>query len=483
MADPALPRLPAFLEINAALPLAPAAPLPDAVELLAVPVVASLMLHGLTRALAAQRAGGVRIVQTVLQMVGSALLLLGTVQAEHVLPKIALAERRTAGDDKTSAGARLRHLLQEIGHVMARGGDASKLRAELGAFEQGEEDAPTPAYFHPLAAISGSHTFFLAAPIVLLLSAALGAGEPTHASATVALGRESAGLLAMLLMFLSTNVYAWSAGGLATAVHSKFDKPQPPAPKSMDQLPDKASQLQLPAMLLNVPLVMLYGLRRAAIDRVAAAPAPRSGQAADDGTVSAPLKWTAWVLMLVFTVLHHMSVMSWPLSRELQELLGIYDREMDDLQKPRKDGPLRGLPDPAASDPLRHYQINLLRNVLIPDARRAESLVVLGVFALMQASLANWLEADAAFAKGGPGGGSGFGVTNLVDFAQLALTAGTTIALAMPPKAPYPDQQEATAGGRVLATGAHKFETKEDFVTPNAFGPRVRAPSPGPAQG
>ena len=72
------------------------------------------------------------------------------------------------------------------------------------------------------------------------------------------------------------------------------------------------------------------------------------------------------------------------------------------------------------------------------------------------------------------------GVTNLVDFAQLALTAGTTIALAMPPKAPYPDQQEATAGGRVLATGAHKFETKKDFVTPNAFGSRVRAPSPGP---
>merc|ERR1711907_166941 len=112
MADPAVPRQRwppsmAFLEINAALPLAPAAPLPDAVELLAVPVVASLMLHVLTRALAAQRAGGVRIVQTVLQMVGSALLLLGTVQAEHVLPKIALAERRTAGDDKTSAGARL----------------------------------------------------------------------------------------------------------------------------------------------------------------------------------------------------------------------------------------------------------------------------------------------------------------------------------------------------------------------------------------
>jgi len=478
MAGSALPRLPAFLEINAALPLAPAAPLPDAVELLAVPVVASLMLHGLTRALAAQRAGGVRIVQTVLQMVGSALLLLGTVQAEHVLPKIALAERRTAGDDKTSAGARLRHLLQEIGHVMARGGDASKLRAELGAFEQGEEDAPTPAYFHPLAAISGSHTFFLAAPIVLLLSAALGAGEPTHASATVALGRESAGLLAMLLMFLSTNVYAWSAGGLATAVHSKFDKPQPPAPKSMDQLPDKASQLQLPAMLLNIPLVMLYGLRRAAIDRVAAAPAPRSGQAADDGTVSAPLKWTAWVLMLVFTVLHHMSVMSWPLSRELQELLGIYDREMDDLKQSE---------EPEAEDPLRHYQINLLRNVLIPDARRAESLVVLGVFALMQASLANWLEADAAFAKGGPGGGSGFGVTNLVDFAQLALTAGTTIALAMPPKAPYREGGSLNGGvtsqkRELLATGAHKFQTKEDFMTPNAFGSGVRAPSPGPAR-
>ena len=481
----------AFLEINAALPLAPAAPLPDAVELLAVPVVASLMLHGLTRALAAQRAGGVRIVQTVLQMVGSALLMLGTVQAEHVLPKIALAERRTAGDDKTSAGARLRHLLQEIGHVMARGGDASKLRAKLGAFEQGEEDAPTPAYFHPLAAISGSHTFFLAAPIVLLLSAALGAGEPTHASATVALGRESAGLLAMLLMFLSTNVYAWSAGGLATAVHSKLGKPQPPAPKSMDQLPDKASQLQLPAMLLNIPLVMLYGLRRAAIDRVAAAPAPRSGQAADDGAVSAPLKWTAWVLMLVFTVLHHMSVMSWPLSRELQELLGIYDREMNDFETPNDER----LRDPAADDPLRHYQINLLRNVLIPDARRAESLVVLGVFALMQASLANWLEADAAFAKGGPGGGSGFGVTNLVDFAQLALTAGTTIALAMPPKAPYPDKNEggvptkdAAKNGvtneerELLATGAHKFQTKKDFVTPNAFGSGVRAPSPGPAR-
>ena len=219
------------------------------------------MLHVLTRALAAQRAGGVRIVQTVLQMVGSALLLLGTVQAEHVLPKIALAERRTAGDDKTSAGREAAAPAAGNRPRDARGGDASKLRAKLGAFEQGEEDAPTPAYFHPLAAISGSHTFFLAAPIVLLLSAALGAGEPTHASATVALGRESAGLLAMLLMFLSTNMYAWSAGSLATAVHSKFDKPQPPAPKSMDQLPDKASQLQLPAMLLNVPLVMLYGLR------------------------------------------------------------------------------------------------------------------------------------------------------------------------------------------------------------------------------
>ena len=169
--------------------------------------------------------------------------------------------------------------------------------------------------------------------------------------------------------------------------------------------------------------------------------------------------------MLVFTVLHHMSVMSWPLSRELQELLGIYDREMDDFKAE----------DPEANDPLRHYQINLLRNVLIPDARRAESLVVLGVFALTQASLANWLEADAAFAKGGPGGGSGMGVTNLVDFAQLALTAGTTIALAMPPKAPYPDKQK-----QVLATGAHKFETKKDFVTPNAFGSGVRAPSPGP---
>ena len=85
--------------------------------------------------------------------------------------------------------------------------------------------------------------------------------------------------------------------------------------------------------------------------------------------------------------------------------------------------------------------------MLIPDARRAESLVVLGVFALMQASLANWLEADAAFAKGGPGGGSGMGVTNLVDFAQLALTAGTTIALAMPPKAPYPDKKDAAKNG------------------------------------
>ena len=176
--------------------------------------------------------------------------------------------------------------------------------------------------------------------------------------------------------------------------------------------------------------------------------------------------------MLVFTVLHHMSVMSWPLSRELQELLGIYDREMDDLKKSE---------EPEAEDPLRHYQINLLRNVLIPDARRAESLVVLGVFALMQASLANWLEADAAFAKGGPGGGSGFGVTNLVDFAQLALTAGTTIALAMPPKAPYPDKNEGgvptkdaakngvTNEERSPATGAHKFQTKEDFVTPNAL--------------
>ena len=158
---------------------------------------------------------------------------------------------------------------------------------------------------------------------------------------------------------------------------------------------------------------------------------------------------------------------------------------MDDLQKPRKDGPLRGLPDPAASDPLRHYQINLLRNVLIPDARRAESLVVLGVFALMQASLANWLEADAAFAKGGPGGGSGFGVTNLVDFAQLALTAGTTIALAMPPRAAYPeggDDGVTNQKRELLATGAHKFQTKKDFMTPNAFGSGVRAPSPGPAR-
>ena len=200
--------------------------------------------------------------------------------------------------------------------------------------------------------------------------------------------------------------------------------------------------------------------------------------------MSAPLKWTAWVLMLVFTVLHHMSVMSWPLSRE-QELLGIYDREMTDFEANDPEAP-------EAKDPLRHYQINL-RNVLIPDARRAESLVVLGVFALMQASLANWLEADAAFAKGGPGGGSGFGVTNLVDFAQLALTAGTTIALAMPPRAPYPDKNEggvptkdAAKNGvtneerELLATGAHKFQTKEDFVTPNAFGSRVRAPSPGP---
>ena len=82
----------------------------------------------------------------------------------------------------------------------------------------------------------------------------------THASATVALGRESAGLLAMLLMLLSTNMYV-VGGQPRDAVHSKFDKPQPLAPKSMDQLPDKASQLQLPAMLLNVPLVMLYGLK------------------------------------------------------------------------------------------------------------------------------------------------------------------------------------------------------------------------------
>ena len=93
-----------------------------------------------------------------------------------------------------------------------------------------------------------------------------------------------------------------------------------------------------------------------------------------------------------------------------------------------------------------------------------------------------------AFAKGGPGGGSGFGVTNLVDFAQLALTAGTTIALAMPPKAPYREGGFLNGGvtnqeRELLATGAHKFQTKEDFVTPNAFGSRVRAPSPGPAQG
>ena len=57
-----------------------------------------------------------RIVQTVLQMVGSACVL-GAVQAATCC-RIARGAANSGGD-KTSAGARLRHLLQEIGHVMA----------------------------------------------------------------------------------------------------------------------------------------------------------------------------------------------------------------------------------------------------------------------------------------------------------------------------------------------------------------------------
>ena len=122
------------------------------------------------------------------------------------------------------------------------------------------------------------------------------------------------------------------------------------------------------------------------------------------GPTSALLEYVGWLAVLAASLWHATS--GGDLAHQLEALLALYERE---ALHPSEDatGRARSLAEAHVmrDDPLRRYQRQLLRDVVLPDVHRAGALLLLALLFLALAAQASYLQlavSDAAAAERPP---------------------------------------------------------------------------------
>ena len=118
------------------------------------------------------------------------------------------------------------------------------------------------------------------------------------------------------------------------------------------------------------------------------------------GAASGGVEYIAWLLLTFACVMHHS--FGADVQRQLTSLLALYEREaLHPTEDATGRAPSLGEAHAMRDDPLRKYQRQLLRDVVLPDVGRAAALLLLGVFFLMLASQANLLQLSLSGGRGG----------------------------------------------------------------------------------
>jgi len=419
-----------------------------------LPLVASMLVEGVMLTLYKKSdAAGLRLEHEALHVLGAAMLMLAGLHAARALPKAQLAQR-----SKEDGGPMLRKLLNNWWD--ARGTSAEvAARMELQSFQWAPSDRVV--FFHPLMA----NGWWLAGPLLLLLGAAAGASDPSHANTAVSKLRVFCNAMASLVMFTSamdyTLVHAYAQHSAQAPRHDMLSVALPlaflfllpyagssygPGP-SRDVLAGVLSLLvplllmvaavvggahkgypsPVASLLTCVGLLVLHLVNAMQLDRLQAGAGGGSGGSGGGsggsggggafkdatglgewwvGAASGGVEYAAWLLLTLACLYHHS--FGSDVQRQLASLLALYERE---ALHPSEDatGRARSVAEAHAmrDDPLRKYQRQLLRDVVLPDVHRAAALLLLGVFFLMLASQANLLQLSLSSGGGGGNGGNG----------------------------------------------------------------------------